>query len=70
MDPYVGEIRLFAGNYAPVGWAFCHGQQLEIRANQALFAVIGTMYGGDGKNYFHLPDCEAACRCTLDMETD
>jgi len=56
MDPYVGEIRLFAGKYAPVGWAFCHGQQLAVLSNQALFAVIGTTYGGDGKNYFHLPD--------------
>jgi len=56
MDPYVGEIRLFAGNYAPRGWAFCHGQQLEIRSNLALYAVIGTTYGGDGKNYFQLPD--------------
>lgn len=56
MDPYVGEIRLFAGKYAPLGWAFCHGQQLAVQSNQALFAVIGTTYGGDGKNYFHLPD--------------
>jgi microcystin-dependent protein len=56
MDPYVGEIRLFAGKYAPVGWAFCNGEQLAIQSNQALFAVIGTTYGGDGKNFFRLPD--------------
>jgi microcystin-dependent protein len=56
MDPYVGEIRLFAGNYAPSGWVFCQGQELQIQQNQVLYSVIGTMYGGDGKNTFAVPN--------------
>ncbi len=56
MDPYIGEIRLFGGSYAPMGWAFCFGQILPIQGNQALFTVIGTTYGGDGKNTFALPN--------------
>ncbi|OFW79257.1 MAG: phage tail protein [Alicyclobacillus sp. RIFOXYA1_FULL_53_8] len=55
-DPYVGEIRMFAGNFAPVGWATCDGQSLSIADNDALFALIGTTYGGDGVNTFSLPD--------------
>lgn len=56
MDNYIGEIRIFAGNYAPVGWSFCNGSLLSISVNQALFALIGTTYGGDGINTFALPD--------------
>ncbi|MBB6634753.1 phage tail protein [Cohnella thailandensis] len=56
MDPYLGEIRLFAGPFAPQGWAFCFGQVLKTIENQALFTVIGNMYGGDGRDTFQLPD--------------
>lgn len=55
-DSYIGEIRLFAGTYAPNGWALCQGQLLSIAENDALFALIGTTYGGDGQNTFRLPD--------------
>lgn len=55
-NPYVGEIRMFAGNFAPVGWAFCQGQTLPISENEVLFNLIGTTYGGDGQNTFNLPD--------------
>ena len=55
-NPYIGEIRLFAGNFAPVGFAFCNGQLLAISENSALFALIGTIYGGDGQTTFALPD--------------
>ena len=54
--PYVGEIRLFAGNFAPAGWAFCQGQTLPIAEYETLFTLIGTTYGGDGQNTFALPD--------------
>lgn len=60
MDPYVGEIRLFAGSYAPRGWAFCEGQTLDVLSNQLLFAVIGNTFGGDGKTTFSLPDLRGA----------
>src|SRR3954447_15870117 len=55
-QPYVGEIRMFAGNFAPAGWMFCEGQLLPISENETLFNVIGTTYGGDGQNTFALPD--------------
>jgi microcystin-dependent protein len=55
-NPYVGDIELFAFNFAPVGWAFCNGQLLSIAENDALFALIGTTYGGDGQTTFGLPD--------------
>ncbi len=55
-DPFIGEIRTFAGNFAPAGWAFCDGQLLAIAENDALFALIGTTYGGDGQVTFALPD--------------
>lgn len=54
--PYVGEIRIFAGNFAPVGWMFCEGQLLPISENEPLFQLIGTTYGGDGEETFALPD--------------
>lgn len=56
MEPYVGEIRIFAGNYAPQGWALCQGQILSIAEYDLLFALIGTTYGGDGQTTFALPD--------------
>ena len=55
-NPYVGEIRIFAGNFAPQGWAFCDGSLLSIAENVVLFDLIGTTYGGDGQNTFGLPD--------------
>lgn len=55
-QPYVGEIRIFAGNFPPVGWMFCDGQQLPISENETLFQLIGTTYGGDGQETFALPD--------------
>ncbi|MDQ3262848.1 MAG: tail fiber protein [Myxococcota bacterium] len=55
-QPYVGEIRIFAGNFAPAGWAFCDGQLMPIAENDVLFTLIGTTYGGDGQETFALPD--------------
>lgn len=55
-QPYIGEIRLFAGNFAPMGWAFCDGSLLQISENEAFFNLIGTTYGGDGQTTFALPD--------------
>jgi microcystin-dependent protein len=55
-QPYVGEIRMFAGNFAPAGWMFCEGQLLPISENETLFQLIGTTYGGDGQSTFTLPD--------------
>lgn len=54
--PFIGEIRLFAGNFAPVGWALCDGSLLPIAENEALFNLIGTIYGGNGQTTFGLPD--------------
>lgn len=56
MPPYVGELRIFAGNFAPVGWSFCEGQLMPISENETLFNLIGTTYGGDGEETFALPD--------------
>jgi microcystin-dependent protein len=55
-SPYVGEIRMFAGNFAPVGWAFCDGATIPVSENDVLFQLIGTTFGGDGENTFALPD--------------
>jgi microcystin-dependent protein len=55
-EPYVGEIRLFSGNFAPVGWALCDGRLLQISNNEVLYSLLGTMYGGDGQTNFGLPD--------------
>jgi microcystin-dependent protein len=57
-DPYIGEIRIFAGNFAPANWAFCQGQLIAISQNDALFNLIGTTYGGDGQNTFALPNLQ------------
>jgi len=55
-QPYVGEIRMFAGNFAPAGWMFCEGQLLPISEYETLFNLVGTTYGGDGQSTFALPD--------------
>jgi microcystin-dependent protein len=57
-QPYIGEIRIFAGNFAPNGWAFCAGQLMAIDQNTALFQLIGTTYGGDGQSTFALPNLQ------------
>ena len=57
-NPYIGEIRMFAGNFAPSGWEFCSGQLLPIAEYDALFNLIGTTYGGDGQSTFALPDLQ------------
>lgn len=54
--PYIGEIRLFTGNFPPRGWALCDGSPVQLGMNPALFALLGTAYGGDGRSYFNLPD--------------
>ncbi len=58
-QPYVGEIRMFGGNFAPAGWMFCDGQLLPISENETLFNLIGTTYGGDGQNTFALPNLQS-----------
>src|SRR5258708_1222366 len=57
-QPFVGEIRMFGGNFAPAGWMFCAGQLLPISENETLFNLIGTTYGGDGQTTFGLPDLQ------------
>ena len=57
-SPFVAEIRMFAGNFAPTGWAMCDGQLMPISQNTALFSLLGTFYGGDGKSTFALPDMQ------------
>jgi microcystin-dependent protein len=58
-SPFIGEIRMFGGNFAPVGWAFCNGALMAIDQNDALFNLIGTTYGGDGQTTFALPDLQS-----------
>jgi microcystin-dependent protein len=58
VDPYIAEIRIFAGNFAPRGWAFCNGQILSIAQNTALFSLLGTTYGGNGQTTFALPNLQ------------
>lgn len=58
-QPYVGEIRMFAGNFNPVAWEFCDGQSLPISENETLFQLIGTTYGGDGESTFNLPNFQS-----------
>jgi microcystin-dependent protein len=67
-SPFVGEIRMFAGNFAPSGWAFCNGQLMPISQNEALFNLIGTTYGGDGVSTFALPSLQS--RVPIHMGTD
>jgi microcystin-dependent protein len=66
-EPYIGEIRMFAGSFPPNGWAFCDGQLMPISENDALFILIGTTYGGDGQETFALPDLQG--RVPLHMGT-
>ena len=66
-QPFVGEIRMFAGNFAPNGWMFCEGQTLPISENEVLFNLIGTTYGGDGQSTFNLPNL--ASRVPIHMGT-
>src|SRR3954466_12282925 len=66
--PYVGEIRMFAGNFAPNGWMFCEGAPLPISENEVLFQLIGTTYGGDGESTFNLPNLQS--RIPIHMGTD
>src|SRR6185436_7027393 len=58
-QPFIGEIRMFGGNFAPAGWAFCNGQLMPISENDALFILIGTTYGGDGQETFALPNLQS-----------
>ena len=58
MDPFVAEIRIFAGNFPPTGWAMCDGQLMPIAQNTALFSLLGTTYGGDGRTNFALPNLQ------------
>ncbi len=67
-QPYVGEIRMFAGTFAPLGWMFCNGQVLAISENETLFQLIGTTYGGDGQQTFALPDLRG--RVPIHVNTD
>ena len=60
-DPFVAEVRIFPFNFAPKGWAFCNGQLLPLSQNTALFSLLGTMYGGDGKSTFALQNLEGSC---------
>ena len=60
-DPFIGEIKLVPYNFAPLGWAFCQGQLLSISQNTALFALLGTTYGGDGQSTFALPNLQGRC---------
>lgn len=60
-DPFLAEIRIFAGNFAPTGWALCNGQLMSISQNTALFSLLGTTYGGDGRTTFGLPNLQARC---------
>jgi microcystin-dependent protein len=59
-DPFLAEIRMFAGNFAPTGWALCNGQLMSISQNTALFSLLGTTYGGDGRVTFGLPDLQGS----------
>ncbi|MBU1431758.1 tail fiber protein [Myxococcota bacterium] len=63
MEPFIGEICIFGGNFAPRGWAFCDGQLLPIAQNAALFSILGTTYGGDGRTTFALPDLRGRLAC-------
>jgi len=63
MEPFFGEVKYFAGNYAPIGWAFCEGQLMSIAENQALFSLLGDSFGGDARVSFALPKIEDLNGC-------
>ena len=70
MEPIIGEVKYFAGNYAPRDWAFCQGQMMPIAQWQALFSILGTTYGGDGRTTFALPKIEDlnGCKAIIALE--
>src|SRR5256885_8295858 len=68
-NPFVAEIRIFAGNFAPKGWAQCNGQLLPISQNTALFSLLGTFYGGDGKSNFALPNFQGSSGLSAGQST-
>lgn len=70
MEPIVGEVKYFAGNFAPRNWAFCQGQMMQIAPNDALFSILGTTYGGDGRTTFALPKIEDlnGCKAIIALE--
>ena len=70
MEPMIGEVKYFAGNFAPREWAFCQGQMLSIASNQSLFSILGTQYGGDGRTTFALPKIEDlnGCKAIIALE--
>lgn len=68
-QPYVGELRMFAGNFAPAGWMFCNGQLLPISENETLFQLIGTTYGGDGQSTFALPNLQSRVPIHMSAQT-
>ena len=70
MAPYIGEIRMFAGNFPPAGWMFCEGQELPISENDTLFVVFGTTYGGDGESTFRLPDLRGRVPMHIDADAN
>ncbi|MGJ8656444.1 MAG: phage tail protein [Akkermansiaceae bacterium] len=65
-EPFIGQVKIFAGNFAPQGWAFCEGQLLAISSHDALFSLLGTNYGGDGRTTFGLPDLRGRCAVGTD----
>ena len=69
-QPYIGEIRMFAGNFAPAGWMFCKGQLLPISENEVLFQLIGTTYGGNGESTFALPNLQSRAPIHMGTGTD
>jgi microcystin-dependent protein len=69
-DQYIGEIRMFAGNFAPVGWALCQGQLIAISQNTALFSLLGTTYGGNGTSTFALPDLQGRAPMAFGATSD
>lgn len=70
MDPIIGEVKYFAGNFAPRGWAFCQGQIMKIKPNMTLYSIIGTTYGGDGRTTMALPNIEDlnGCKAIIALE--
>jgi len=70
MDPMIAEIKYFAGTFPPRGWAFCQGELLAISSNQALFSILGTQYGGDGRTTFGLPKIDDlnGCKAIIALE--
>jgi len=68
MDPFVAEIRIFPFNFAPKGWAFCDGQLLPLSQNTALFSLLGTTYGGDGKSTFARITAKTECNALLRLD--